>query len=73
VTFDDAAFADLDLNPRLLGRIGVLDGDGGKFLRQLADLRARLLGAVQALGGGADVFLGKGHDKPAKRDVRRDD
>jgi hypothetical protein len=27
VAFDDATFANLDVDPRLLDRIGILDGD----------------------------------------------
>ena len=40
VAFDDAAFGELDVDPRLLDRIGVRDGDAGMIERDLADLLA---------------------------------
>jgi len=71
VALDDAAGGDLDLDPRLLDRIGVIQRDIGKFLRELADLRARPFGAVEPLGGGADLVLREGHGA-TRKEVRRD-
>jgi len=56
-----APFSGLDLDPGLLDRIGVLNGDRGIFERELSYLGARFLGPVQAFGGDANLFLGKGH------------
>jgi len=56
VALDDAACGRLDFDPGLLDRVGVVERDRGKLLRELAYLRARLLGAIQAFGGGTDVF-----------------
>jgi hypothetical protein len=57
VTLHHAAFGDLDLDPRLLDRIGVVERDRRIRDRQLPDLRSRLLGPMQAFGGDADVFF----------------
>ena len=62
-----APFGRLDLDPGLLDRIGVLNGDRGIFERELSYLGARLLGPVQAFGGDANLFLGKGHDYAKSR------
>ena len=59
VAFDDAALRHLDLDPRLLDRIGVLDGDAGMVQRELPDLLAGLFRLVEPLGGKADIVLGK--------------
>ena len=40
VALDDAALGDLHLDPGLLDRVGILDGDAGMFQRQLPDLLA---------------------------------
>jgi len=61
VAFDDAALGDLDRDPRLLDRIGILDGDGGIILRQLPDLRTGPLRLMKPLGGKTDIVVGQSH------------
>ena len=61
VAFDDAAFGELDVDPRLLDRIGVRDGDAGMIERDLADLPPGLFGLMQPLGGEADLVFGQCH------------
>ena len=61
MALDDAALGDLDLDPRLLDRIGILDGDAGMILRQLPDLLRRLLRLMKPLGGKTDIVLGQSH------------
>ncbi len=73
VALHHAPLGELDLDPRLLDRVGVLDGDVWKLQRQLPDLGTALLGPMQAFGGDANFFSGKGHARSAKRGVRQDD
>ena len=61
VAFDDAALGELDLDPRLLDRVGVVDGDAGMIQRELPDLLAGLFRLMQPFGGAADIVFGKGH------------
>jgi hypothetical protein len=61
VASDDTAFAKLDVDPGLLNRVGVPDGDGGIILRQLPDLLARLLRLVQAGRATLDIVGGERH------------
>ncbi len=61
MSLDDAPLGDLDVDPGLLDRVGILDRDRGIILRQLTDLAAALLRLVQAPGGAADVVLREGH------------
>jgi hypothetical protein len=67
VTFDHAARGDLHLHPRLLDRIGVVDGDAGMIQRYLPDLQLRFLGLIEPFGGDADLVGGERHGGPAKK------
>ena len=51
MALDDAALGDLELDPCLLDRIGVRDGDARKFQRELPDLLAGFFRLVQPSGG----------------------
>ena len=70
MALDDAALGDLDLDPRLLDRIGIRDGDAGMIQRQLPDLLAGLFRLMQPLGGEADIVFGQCHARswPGARD-----
>jgi hypothetical protein len=70
VALHHAPLGELDLDPGLLNRIGVIDGDVGKFQRELSDLRARLLRPMQAFGSDANFFFREGHAKVDKKRER---
>ncbi|MGY4290983.1 hypothetical protein ACVWXO_010249 [Bradyrhizobium sp. LM2.7] len=57
----EAPFGNLDIDPRLLNRVGIGDGDAGEILRELADLRAGPLRLVQTLRASLDIVVGKRH------------
>ena len=61
VALDGAVLGDLHLDPCLLDRIGVRNGNAGVLQRDLPDLRAGFFRVVEPFGGGADIVLGKGH------------
>ena len=71
VTPDHAALGDLDLDPRLLDGIGILDGDAGMILRQLPDLRAGLLGLMQPLGRQANPVIAQCHGRSMPKESGR--
>ncbi len=61
VTFHHAALRNLDLDPLLLDPVGVFDGDGRIFERNLTDLLAGFLGLVEPFSCGGNVDLREGH------------
>ena len=61
VAFDGAALGDLHLDPCLLDRIGVRNGNAGMVQRDLPDLRAGFFRLIEPFGGAADIVWGKGH------------
>ena len=61
MALDDAPLRDLDVDPGLLNRVGIADGDLRKILRELPDLRAGLLRLVQTARASLDIVVGKRH------------
>ncbi|MHC2327731.1 hypothetical protein ACVI3S_005751 [Bradyrhizobium diazoefficiens] len=61
VALDEAPLGDLDVDPGLLNRVGVSDGDAREILRELPDLRAGLLRLVQTSRASLDIVVGKRH------------
>jgi hypothetical protein len=70
VALDGAPRRDLHLDPGLLDRIGILDGDAGMLQRQLPDLRAGLFRLVELFGSAADFVFGKCHGMSKERGCR---
>ena len=60
VAFDDAALGDLDLDPGLLDRVGVRDGDAGMIQRQLPDLLAGFFRLMSRSAASCGYRLWKG-------------
>jgi hypothetical protein len=71
VALDDTSLSELDVDPGLLDRVSVGNRDVGEILRKLPDLDTALLRLMQAAGAGADVVLGKGHERLRNRDAAR--
>jgi hypothetical protein len=73
VAFDEAALGEFDLDPRLLDRIGVFDGNAGMIQRELPDLPPGLFCLMQPLGGETDIVCCQGHARssPHRRDRRK--
>ena len=61
MAFDDAAFSELDVDPRALNRVSIGDSDRGIVLRELPDLLAALLRLVQAVRANLNIVVGERH------------
>ena len=61
MAFDEASLSDLDVDRRLLNRVGIGDGDVREILRKLPDLHAGLLRLVQTARASKDIVFGKRH------------
>src|SRR6185437_16051331 len=63
VALDAATLAQLERCPRLLDRVGVLDGHAGVLERKLATRGARPVGVVEALRGLRELLGREAHDE----------